>query len=63
MFEHLKDQLLLLQYAHVVWGFAVFLALALWAYRPAGKRRSQEHAALILHDDETPSEPRGRHGA
>jgi len=62
MIEHLKDHIALLQYAHVLWGFGVFLALALWAYRPSGKRQSQNHAALILQDHETASQPRGRHG-
>ena len=60
MLERLSDHLQLLQYAHVLWGFALFCALALWAYRPARKSEMRRHAALILQDDDTPSE-RGRH--
>jgi cbb3-type cytochrome oxidase subunit 3 len=60
MIERLSHHLLLLQYAHVLWGFALFCALALWAYWPSRKGEMQRRAALILRDDDTPSE-RGRH--
>ena len=59
MLERLSDHLPLLQYAHLLWGFALFCGLALWAYRPARKREMQRNASLILSDD-TSSE-RGRH--
>lgn len=60
MIERLSAYLQLLQYAHVIWGLAIFCALALWAYWPAHKGEMQRRAALILQDDDTPSE-RGRH--
>lgn len=60
MIERLSDHLPLLQYAHVLWGFALFCVLAFWAYRPSRKGEMQRHAALILRDDDTSSE-RGRH--
>jgi len=59
MLERLSDHLPLLQYAHLLWGFALFCGLALWAYWPGRKRDMQRNASLILNDD-NPSE-RGRH--
>lgn len=59
MMQRLADHLHLLQYAHLLWGFALFCALAGWAYWPSRKRDMQRHAELILGDD-TPAE-RGRH--
>jgi cbb3-type cytochrome oxidase subunit 3 len=60
MIERLSAHLQLLQYAHVLWGLAIFTALALWAYWPARKGEMERRAALILKDDDTPAE-RGRH--
>ena len=59
MMERLSQHLELLQYAHVLWGFALFCVLAGWAYRPSRKREMHQYASQILSDD-TPSE-RGRH--
>lgn len=59
MMQRLSDHLELLQYAHVLWGFALFCVLAGWAYWPSRKREMQHHATQILSDD-IPSE-RGRH--
>lgn len=60
MIANLSEHLRFLQYAHVLWGLAIFSALALWAYWPARKGEMQRRATLILQDEETPSE-RGRH--
>lgn len=59
MIERLAEHLPLLQYAHVLWGFAFFCGVALWAYLPSRKRKMQDYATLILRDD-APAE-RGRH--
>ncbi len=61
MLERLSAHLQLLQYAHVLWGFALFVGLALWAYWPSRKSEMQRHATLILSDDN--SSERGRHDA
>lgn len=63
MLSQIADQLHLLQYAHVLWGFAFFSALAIWVYLPSRKSEMQRHAALILDDDKTgtQSDLRGRH--
>lgn len=36
----------------VVWLMGIFLAIAVWAYWPANKRRLQEHGRIPLDDDE-----------
>lgn len=59
MMQRLSEHLELLQYAHVLWGFALFCVLAGWAYWPSRKREMQHYATQILSDD-TSSE-RGRH--
>ena len=61
MIERLSEHLPLLQYAHLLWGFALFVGLAVWAYWPGRKREMQRHATQILRDD-TLSE-RGHHEA
>jgi len=57
----------LLQYAHLLWGFALFVALAVWAYWPSRKRDMEDYAAMILRDDAHPtpshSAVRGHHVA
>jgi cbb3-type cytochrome oxidase subunit 3 len=67
MLEQLKQHLPLLQYAHLVGGFALFVGLAVWAYWPSRKRRMQGYAAMILKDDTAPSKnasaARGHHVA
>ena len=59
MIQSLSDHLPLLQYAHLLWGFALFCGLAGWACWPGRKREMQRNAALILSDDT--SAERGRH--
>ncbi len=62
MLQRLSEHLQLLQYAHVLWGLAIFVGLAVWAYLPSRKREMQRYATLILSDDDNSSE-RGRHDA
>jgi cbb3-type cytochrome oxidase subunit 3 len=52
MLARLADHIHLLQYAHILWGLAVFAGLAAWAYWPSRKNSMSAHAARILeHDD------------
>jgi len=63
MIDRLSEHLPLLQYAHLLWGFALFCCLAVWVYRPSRKRDMQHNAALILSDDNLPERGRNEHQA
>jgi cbb3-type cytochrome oxidase subunit 3 len=65
MFEHLKEHLPMLQYAHLLWGFGLFVGLTLWVYWPSRKQDMQAVANSILRDDDQPtlSTARGDHVA
>jgi cbb3-type cytochrome oxidase subunit 3 len=41
----------LLQYAHLLWGLALFVGVALYAYWPSRKGKMREYGAMILNDD------------
>jgi cbb3-type cytochrome oxidase subunit 3 len=51
MLEKLKNLLDSLQYAHVIWGMLVLVALWVWAYWPSNKSGFDKTAASILRDD------------
>jgi len=51
MLARLADHIHLLQYAHLLWGFALFVGLAAWVYWPARKDGMALHATRILSDD------------
>jgi cbb3-type cytochrome oxidase subunit 3 len=65
MLEQFKDHLPILQYAHLLWGFALFVGLAIWVYWPSRKGEMQSVARSILDDDQkpNPSTARGNHVA
>jgi len=51
MLASLTENLHLIQYAHLLWGFALFCALLLWIYRPSGRKQMLEHARNILDEE------------
>lgn len=61
MLEHLKQDLPLLQYAHLLWGFALFLALAVWAYWPSRRDSMRHYGESILDDDAKRGQNVGKH--
>jgi len=51
MLERLSEHLALLQYAHVLWGFVLFVALAVWVCLPSRQTALRHQAERILRDD------------
>ncbi len=57
MIEQLSAHLPLLQFAHLMWGFALFVGLAVWIYWPSRRREMSDHGAMILDDNQRPIQP------
>jgi cbb3-type cytochrome oxidase subunit 3 len=55
MIEQLSAHLSLLQFAHLLWGVALFVGLALWIYWPSRRDQMRDHGAMILTDEPSPT--------
>jgi cbb3-type cytochrome oxidase subunit 3 len=51
MFDLLKENLPVLQYAHLLWGAALFAGLIIWIYWPSRRGSMQDHGRSILEED------------